>query len=112
MEWLAFRCEALWLQSAVLPPGEAETVLAERLSHFLELRRQWLSIAGDQAAAVMRLGQAVLQLELSRYTHAGCTFQVAGYCGVLKSPPIGHMQTPVRILSYLAGWQQLLNGAR
>ncbi len=39
---------------------------AAHLSHFLELRRQWLTIAGDQAASLMRLGQAVLQLELSR----------------------------------------------
>ncbi|CAL8462813.1 g2346 [Coccomyxa elongata] len=68
------------LQSAVLPPGEAETILAERLSHFLELRRQWLSIAGDQAAAVMCLGQAVLQLELSREgkAWAGASGMVGG----------------------------------
>ncbi|EIE27167.1 hypothetical protein COCSUDRAFT_31939, partial [Coccomyxa subellipsoidea C-169] len=54
------------LQAAVSPPGEAAMGAAAHLSHFLELRRQWLTIAGDQAASLMRLGQAVLQLELSR----------------------------------------------
>ncbi|BDA50909.1 probable serine/threonine-protein kinase SMG1 at C-terminar half [Coccomyxa sp. Obi] len=68
------------LQAAVAPPGKAEMGVAERLSHFLELRRQWLSIAGDQAAAVMRLGQAVLQLELSREgkAWAGASGMVGG----------------------------------
>lgn len=37
-----------------------------KLQHFLELRRRWLALAEDQAAAVGRLAQAVLQLETSR----------------------------------------------
>ena len=53
-------------QAAVSPPGEAAMGAAARLGHFLELRQQWLTIASDQAAGLMRLGQAVLQLELSR----------------------------------------------
>ncbi len=37
-----------------------------KVQHFLELRRRWLALAEDQAAAVGRLAQAVLQLETSR----------------------------------------------
>ena len=37
-----------------------------KAQHFLELRRRWLALAEDQAAAVGRLAQAVLQLETSR----------------------------------------------
>lgn len=57
----------LWgAQAAVSPPGEAAMDAATRLGHFLELRQHWLTIASDQSAGLMRLGQAVLQLELSR----------------------------------------------
>jgi hypothetical protein len=39
---------------------------AQQLAVCLEARGQWLALAGDQAAAIVHLGQAVLQFELSR----------------------------------------------
>jgi hypothetical protein len=56
------------LLAAAAPPGEAETAAAAQLRHFLELRRQWLGLAADHAAGLMRMGQGVLHLELSRFT--------------------------------------------
>lgn len=59
--------EAALLAAAAPPAERARTAASEQLSHFMELRRQWLGIASDQAAGLARLGQAVLHLELSRY---------------------------------------------
>ena len=39
----------------------------------MALRGQWLSISGDHAAALARVGQAVLHLELSRCAQAAQT---------------------------------------
>ena len=52
----------------------------------MALRGQWLSVSGDHASALARVGQAVLHLELSR---CALNFSDRGFCTLLFNVPTG-----------------------
>lgn len=60
-----------------------------RLGHFLQLRGHWLSISGEHATSLARVGQAVLHLELSRCAKLPCDHALvllSLHCRSIKVP--------------------------